>query len=500
MLLYQRAGQRLIREILKMKESVFVESPKRKNQMIRENQFQLLRHNRQRHYTFRPHLIQATKNMYRTDFAGIVESSREFLEGLFLLGVGMGCCIVTDSVASVEVDKAFDLLLAKKWDEANTSFGKIIDADKVSKRYSRGGGNSKDITILLFPDERVLTDRADELTAKNKFEEAEVLYKQAMALKYRSFSTTLASYYSLDSTPWPTYQYGKLLMKMQRKKEALDLLKLSSAMYVPNYEMEKIAQWLGVPKPKIIDGSDDINKYSTGIQESRNEYRNITSDVRSNPAEFASRRQAVLASIDEHIKRYPTLAPAWLVRADVSIDDDTDQAIKDLNHLLGMYPNLPEALDMRASAFEKKHDYNSALEDYDRALEALPGAEKLLLAKASLLAKMKRFDEAQHALDLALEHNPANVEVFQEKSRIWEESGNRIASLEQLQRAVLFFELKRKVQGYWGDNQNVYTELAERLVSLGRPKDALAVLDKHPNQSSPEVKKLRKKIEEGMKS
>lgn len=410
----------------------------------------------------------------------------------------MGVCIVNDSGANAEVDKAFSFLAAGKWQAALAKLA-IVDERKVSQRYQReqrAYGGDSEIDRALFPSVNTFMNYASSLEQKNRLSEAESAYRYAIALQYSRFS--LSEFYSIESAPWTVTCYERLLIKMHRNREALEHVNYSNAMYTggSGLDADEIRKSLGVSvKWKMSTDTSAQTEYSEALQKARTLISEVS--YRDDPTLFAARQTEALSLIDAQIEKFPEYAPGWLARALVNMDGGEQgqpQAIKDLTKLLKLYPNLVQALDLRAQAHDNNGAYESAISDYDRALRLLPGAPKLISAKAELLQKLKRYAEVQQTLDQGLKLDPQNVQFLRQKSKLYQLMGNKNAAVEMLERAMLFHELKLKLLRYGSDNQRLPLELAELLASVGRTRDALDVLNRCPDLYKTEKEELQKRI------
>lgn len=411
--------------------------------------------------------------------------------GLMALSIGMGVCIVRDNATNAVLDKAFALLASGKWQESLAVLDGVDDR-KINQRYSRDSWLNTAASRMLFPNANTITRHAGDLVDNKKFAEAEEEYKMAMAFEFVPFN--MPGYY-LESTPWAVTGYAKLLAKLHREKELLGVLNISDAMYGGTNSWDadsSLSAYIAHKKWRISSDTTKQTEYSNAVQRV-NDMLSSTS-YEDEPIEFVARQREALNIIDEQIRKYPEFAPSWLLRARTNLSNNPRQSIEDLTRLLEMYPDLVQALEMRAEAFEKVRDFRSALRDYDLAQKLLTNAPKLCEAKANLLKELHRYKEAQQALDEAMKFDISNNRYLRAKAELYELMGERGIAINTLKKAVQFYELKKKLNNYSYEDPKVFLELAELLVKDNRLHEALSVLDKASDSSEFSVKELRNKI------
>jgi tetratricopeptide (TPR) repeat protein len=127
-------------------------------------------------------------------------------------------------------------------------------------------------------------------------------------------------------------------------------------------------------------------------------------------------------------------------------------------------------------------EYAKALVAYDQAHRALPGNLDILHNKAKLLSEMRRTQEAEATYAQVLKADPGYVKSLEGYAALLINT-NRPAEAEPLLRRARAVYEKSKQDPY-----RALQLLATALTNMGKPKDAVKVLDavlgRHPNDDS----------------
>lgn len=182
--------------------------------------------------------------------------------------------------------------------------------------------------------------------------------------------------------------------------------------------------------------------------------------------------------LDRAIELRPDYIAARLARADnVLYGDDPDQALPDLNHVLGLLPNHAGALHMRAQVHAQKDRSAEARRDYDAAAEAAPNDTHILRGRAEFLVRQGELEAAHADADKLIELEGANADFHRGHGFILYGLGDYAKALEAFEQAVLITGSED-----WGGRYG--RGLA--LLALGRAPDALADLQaafEHPDDT-----------------
>ncbi len=415
---------------------------------------------------------------------------------LCVLSVAMGTCIYNDGEVNREIDKGLGLVADKQW-VAALKVLTPIDKTKVSRRFSRDGYEKT--ALIMYPHDERFINLGRDLQAKGQLQEAETAYRTALGFHYKDFDTQMKKGYAVNAPPTPIVRLAGVLKEQHKTKEAIELLELAKAMYCVDYDTTKLAESLGVDIRTAM--TEEWAKNREYIDQLRNAWI-ATRRLENEPSDTESYRQErrkLYESINKQIADFPEFVPAYLVRAEFNFMADPKAAMADLNHVLELYPGLPQALELRAKLYlqlgiQDQSKELLALQDYDAALKTLPNAESLLLAKSEALDRMLRYRESAATLDLALQLHPADVSIRERMARALIHSGDKDEALMQLEQASVFIDLKRQIGLIHREDREATIKIAALLFHLNKPKEALAMLNKEYLVKDQDAIELKKKI------
>lgn len=179
----------------------------------------------------------------------------------------------------------------------------------------------------------------------------------------------------------------------------------------------------------------------------------------------------------------PKNAAAYAQRA-MFLDghESYSNAILDYNKAIELEPKNGEYYNLRANTHWARNDIGSAFIDYGKAIELMPELPEPYVARARILLEQGKYKEAIRDSTSAIERDSeGNVEMT-ESYVVRATAENR---LNQFQKALADadkaldlqakFPFKAGIKEYWMANSA--QEKAIALINLGRPQEAIPVLD-----------------------
>lgn len=425
---------------------------------------------------------------------------RSVVVSLIVLSIGMGFSIYQGGVVSKEIRRGFDLLADGKWQHGYDVLVAFAP-ERVGRQFERDENSSR-VANALYPSHDRLTTIGESLVKEHRLQEAETAYRGAIAFEFDDFSTKLSDgHYAVNRPVTAVTRLAELLREQNRVEELKKLLLLSKAMHCVEYDLTQLARSIKFEiNTAMTEESEKQSKYINALKYARQTYTNL-GFADKNTEYYRNQKRRLLIMIDEQIKDFPDFAPGWLVRAEVNLIDDPISSIKDLDHLLRLYPGLPYALEMRARAQIELKQFEEALKDYDSALDTVRGSESLLLDKTKLLERLHRIDAAIATIDEALRTNAASVKLHLHKADLLASIGRQQEALNELRFAVLILDVRRQVgKIVYSENDTTYIDIARKMFDLAKPNEALATLDKSRFKKDPRAIELRTRIEQTQES
>ncbi|HEY4203600.1 MAG TPA: tetratricopeptide repeat protein [Xanthobacteraceae bacterium] len=133
--------------------------------------------------------------------------------------------------------------------------------------------------------------------------------------------------------------------------------------------------------------------------------------------------QAALLELDAAIADNPMDTSALLLRGRLRIPGQLAEAIKDMNRVLNIEPNNPDALATRAFILAGQ-DSRAAEKDIDAAISLQPKNPDARWIRANILAGGRRFAEAEADLTAALAINNGDTRARLSRARMRLHQGN----------------------------------------------------------------------------
>ena len=130
-------------------------------------------------------------------------------------------------------------------------------------------------------------------------------------------------------------------------------------------------------------------------------------------------------------------ATALVGRARAELDaGDTAAALEALNPALAADPTNPDALLLRATAFERSASHAGALTDLDALLALAPDNADAHILRGAILTGLGRSDDAAINFQTALRLRPNAGTILAMQAIAYAQSGNRLAAETDLSRAL----------------------------------------------------------------
>ncbi len=297
---------------------------------------------------------------------------------LFVAGTAVG---INESLrvsnAAVEAQRGFQLLGDGHIEDglAHLETAVRFDGRVVSRMRSVSFGEPPERTLeatknalLLNPgDADAFANRAEALSKLGRLQEAEASYRKATSLGLGEFAP-IGNGVSDGNT---VAGFARLLIKLGKKAEAIDLLKRNCAVSYWDEDFENLCKEFKIPNRSSLMQTEGIN------------LQLALSNARSAALE-EDRYSEALERVEKELTKYPAFPQVILTRASVNKAKNPDASIKDVDRVLAVYPGQAEAYYVRSEAHLAKHDYKSALKDIDLALKQLPHSPELWLQRATI--------------------------------------------------------------------------------------------------------------------
>ena len=134
---------------------------------------------------------------------------------------------------------------------------------------------------------------------------------------------------------------------------------------------------------------------------------------------------AAVADIDKAIGINPNAVNAYIMRADIAInrDSDFDAARADLDQAIRLQPRLAGLYVNRAYVRYKLQDFFGAMADFDYAIELDPLNDHALFNRALLNMEAQANDRALDDLNRVLELRPDNISAHYNRTLIYMKKG-----------------------------------------------------------------------------
>jgi protein O-GlcNAc transferase len=176
-----------------------------------------------------------------------------------------------------------------------------------------------------------------------------------------------------------------------------------------------------------------------------------------------------LASFDQALLRTPSLAEAWLGRAQVLSQLGRNvEAVDSCDRAISAKPELTSAHLMRAKLLVDLGRHGHALEGVDRLLAAAPNLAEAWLGRGNILFVLKRYEEALEAYQRSLALKAALPEACLGRANVLNALKRHEEALGAYNQALA---INPNQAGAWLGRGNVFDELK-------RNDDALAAYDK----------------------
>ena len=154
------------------------------------------------------------------------------------------------------------------------------------------------------------------------------------------------------------------------------------------------------------------------------------------PRSFAGASTGNAYSVSVQQLKVPSKARDALKHAhDALAKQRTDEAWKQVNKALSLYPKYAEALVLRGAIRLGQADFERARADMEEAVQADPQFGMGYIALAATYNAQSRFDDALHALDRGVALSPAAWQGYCEMGKAYLGKGDYQTSLKHLSKA-----------------------------------------------------------------
>ncbi len=253
------------------------------------------------------------------------------------------------------------------------------------------------------------------LHQQGRLDEAELLYKKAIAAAPRDFDAL--------------HLLGMLQLQRGRHAEAAQFLAQAVAIDARN----PFAFFhLGCAQQELQRLAEAIASYDRAA-ELKPDFAEAFNN-RGNALTALGRRAEALLSFDRAIALKPDFLLAHYNRGNLLRDlGRPAEALAACERALALKPDLVEAWHNRGAVLAELGQYDAALQSYDRALALRPQYAEALSSRGNLLRKMNRHDEALASYGRALALRPDYAAAFTDR-------GNALSELGRLDEAVADYD------------------------------------------------------------
>jgi tetratricopeptide (TPR) repeat protein len=143
-----------------------------------------------------------------------------------------------------------------------------------------------------------------------------------------------------------------------------------------------------------------------------------------------------LSDLDQALKFEPTLAEAYLMRAQLKAAGQADEAMEDLRWAAKYGSKDPELPLLQARLLMHKGEAAAANEAWTRVLNQTPGLMEALIGRARMREKL---DDRYGAIDdwsTVLNADPDNVDAWVSRGVLRHRAGNPRSALEDMEKAL----------------------------------------------------------------
>jgi tetratricopeptide (TPR) repeat protein len=185
---------------------------------------------------------------------------------------------------------------------------------------------------------------------------------------------------------------------------------------------------------------------------------------------------------------------AWLSRPALPIPDleagltsrglahlelrDTDEAMTDLGHALGLDPRNARAMAGRGEAWAQRGDFTKALVDYDRAVALDPTLVEVWSGRGLVHYWTKAWDGAISDFTRAIAMDDSKAELWFFRALTWIRKGERAKAIEDLSQAIarksdysFAYDARGGLYGDQGDYERALADFDRVIALRGNPGD-----------------------------
>lgn len=150
---------------------------------------------------------------------------------------------------------------------------------------------------------------------------------------------------------------------------------------------------------------------------------------------------AAKADIDHALQLDPRDANAYIMRADIAINSESDYeaALQDIDNAIRLMPTMAGLYINRAFLRYNLDSYTGAMEDYDYALTLEPLNKTALFNRGLLLAEVSANDRALDDFNRVLELDPNDYRALYNRAIIHKAKGNYNEALADIERIAQRF-------------------------------------------------------------
>ncbi len=134
--------------------------------------------------------------------------------------------------------------------------------------------------------------------------------------------------------------------------------------------------------------------------------------------------------LSEFLKSEPNHKIALISRGSAFLKlNQIDDAAKDLNRVIDLYPEYHRAYHLRGLVNEKNGENKAALADFNHAIELDPDYGAAYYSRATLHTKMGNEDLATEDVQMVTHLTNRNIEEFANENNVWRSQHLRLENM-----------------------------------------------------------------------